>query len=154
MPKRLPRLFAAPGESPGFRLWQAANRWQQRQRAALAPLGLTPVQFVLLAGVAALAEDDALLTQARVARHARADAMMTSQVIRALERRKLVRRVPHPTDTRARVLRPTAAGRKLARQAAYVVDEADRAFFESVGADRARLAEALGALAGVGEEPT
>jgi hypothetical protein len=134
VPKRLPRLFAAPAESPGFLLWQAANRWQQRQRAALAPLGLTPVQFVLLAGVAALAEDDTPPTQARVARHVRADAMMTSQVIRALER-------------------PTAAGRKLARQAAYVVDDADRAFFESVGADRARLAEALGALAGVGEEP-
>jgi DNA-binding MarR family transcriptional regulator len=111
------------------------------------------VQFVLLAGVAALAEDEGPLTQARVARHARADAMMASQVIRGLERRKLVRRVPHPTDTRARALRPTAAGRKLARQAAYVVDEADRAFFEAVGADRARLAEALGALAGVGDEP-
>ena len=149
MPKRLPRLFAAPSESPGFLLWQAANRWQQRQRAALASLGLTPVQFVLLAG----AEDDTPLTQARVARHARADVMMTSQVIRGLERRRLVRRVPHPTDTRARVLRPTAAGRKLARRAAYVVDDADRAFFEAVGADRARLAEALGALAGVGEEP-
>src|SRR5918992_997437 len=87
------------------------------------------------------------------ARRARADAMMTSQVLRALERRKLVRRVPHPSDTRARVLRPTAAGRKLARQAAYLVDDADRAFFEAVGADRARLAEALGALAGAGEEP-
>jgi MarR family transcriptional regulator, organic hydroperoxide resistance regulator len=153
VPKRLPRLFAAPAESPGFLLWQAANRWQQRQRAALAPLGLTPVQFVLLAGVAALTEDDTPPTQARVARHVRADAMMTSQVIRALERRKLVRRVPHPADTRARLLRPTAAGRKLARKAAYVVDDADRAFFESVGADRARLAEALGALAGVGDEP-
>src|ERR671916_1015180 len=153
MPKRLPRLFAAPSESPGFLLWQAANRWQQRQRAALAPLGLTPVQFVLLAGVATLTEDDAPLTQARVARHARADAMMTSQVLRALERRKLVRRVPHPGDTRARLLRPTAAGRKLARQAAYVVDDADRAFFEAVRADPARLAETPGALAGGCDEP-
>jgi DNA-binding MarR family transcriptional regulator len=152
MPKRLPRLFADPAESLGFLLWQAANRWQQRQRAALAAVALTPVQFVLLAAVAALTEDDAPVTQARVARHARADAMMTSQVVRALERRKLVRRVPHPTDTRARVLRPTAAGRKLARRAAYLVDEADRAFFDSVGADRTRLAEALGALAGVGDE--
>src|SRR5919199_6178960 len=109
MPKRLPRLFADPGQTPGFLLWQAANRWQQRQRAALAAVGLTPVQFILLAGVATLAEDDTPpLTQARVARHARTDAMMTSQVLRALERRKLVRRVAHPTDTRARLLRPTA----------------------------------------------
>jgi DNA-binding MarR family transcriptional regulator len=154
VPKRLPRLFADPGESPGFLLWQAANRWQQRQRAALTPLGLTPVQFVLLASVAALADDDTPVTQARIARHTRADAMMTSQVIRGLERRKLVRRVPHPSDTRARVLRPTAAGRKLARQAAYLVDEADRAFFEAIGADRVRLGEALGALAGIGDEPT
>lgn len=146
MPKRLPRLFAAPDESPGFLLWRAANRWQQRQRAALAPLGLTHVQFVLLAGVVVLADQGATVTQAAVARHAHADAMMTSQVLRALERRKLVRRVPHPTDSRARVLRPTAAGRRLARQAAYVVDDADRAFFESLGGDRARLVGMLGGL--------
>jgi DNA-binding MarR family transcriptional regulator len=146
VPRRLPRLFAAPDESPGHLLWLAANHWQQRQRAALAALGLSHVQFLLLAGVVALAEGDEPVTQAALARHAHTDAMMTSQVVRALERRKLVRRVPHPGDARARALRPTAAGRRLARQAAYVVDDVDRAFFDALGTDRARLAAMLGLL--------
>ncbi len=41
--------FASADQSPGLLLWQVTNRWQAAQRAALAPLGLTHVQFVLLA---------------------------------------------------------------------------------------------------------
>ena len=38
-----------PGESPGFLLWHTTLRWQRDIAAALAPLDLTHVQFVLLA---------------------------------------------------------------------------------------------------------
>ncbi len=38
-----------PEESPGFLLWHITLRWQREIAAALAPLGLTHVQFVLLA---------------------------------------------------------------------------------------------------------
>src|SRR3546814_15453085 len=40
-----------PENSPGFLLWQVTNQWQRRLRATLEPLGLTHVQFVLLAGL-------------------------------------------------------------------------------------------------------
>ena len=38
-----------PNDSPGFLLWHATLRWQRGITAALAPLDLTHVQFVLLA---------------------------------------------------------------------------------------------------------
>jgi hypothetical protein len=38
-----------PEDSPGFLLWHVTLRWQREIAAALAPLGLTHVQFVLLA---------------------------------------------------------------------------------------------------------
>ena len=41
--------------------------------------------------------------------------MMTSQVLRLIERRRLVGRVAHPTDTRARQLAMTDEGAELAQ---------------------------------------
>ena len=138
MPRRLPSSFGSPEESPGWVLVMAANAWQRRLRAALEPLALTPAQASLLAAVVRLGRDDAPVTPTRLARHARTDPMMTSQVLRALEGKKLVRRLTHPTDTRARLLRPTARGRKLAREAAFAAERVDREFFEGLG-DPSRL---------------
>ena len=43
------RFENGPGESPGFLLWHTTMRWQRSMAAALHPLGLTHMQFVLLA---------------------------------------------------------------------------------------------------------
>jgi DNA-binding MarR family transcriptional regulator len=86
--------------SPGLLLWQVSNRWQAAQRAALRPFDLTHVQFVLLASLTWL-DNEGPVTQKRLAEHAATDPMMTSQVLRALEERGLIRRGQHPTDARA-----------------------------------------------------
>jgi len=143
MPKRLPAQFASPVASPGVLLWQAVNRWQRGQRRALRDAGLSHLQVMLLASVTALAEQDEPVTQIMLARHARIDAMTTSQVLRALERKKLVRRADHPRDSRAFALRPTAAGRRLARQLIHLVERADQEFFSTLGGDVARFTSML-----------
>jgi DNA-binding MarR family transcriptional regulator len=151
MPRRVPQLFGAPDASPGFLLWQVTNLWQRRQREALKPLGLSHVQFVLLAGVTWLADHgESPVSQVKLARHARTDPMMTSQVLRTLQEKKLVRRVPHPTDSRAKALLPTAAGRRLARQAMYVVERADQEFFAALGSDVAKLTAMMREVVGAG----
>ena len=132
--------FDGPDQSAGLLLWQVTNRWQVEQRAALAPLGLTHVQFVLLAALVWLAAANAPVTQKDVARQAATDPMMTSQVLRALETKQLVRRDPHPHDGRARSLTPTTAGIELANRAIAVVEQCDERFF---GAEAAGLAETL-----------
>jgi len=118
-----------PGQSPGFLLWQVTNRWQRSIVAALKPLGLTHVQFVLLASVWWLSRDGGPPTQREVAGHAGTDPMMTSQVVRALERRGLLRRGRDSQDRRAWRVAGTATGTRLAEQAIDVVEAADRAFF-------------------------
>jgi DNA-binding MarR family transcriptional regulator len=122
--------FEGPGESPGFLLWQATRRWQRELTAALKPLELTHVQFVLLASVWWLGEP----TQRELADQAATDPMMTSQVVRALEKRGLVERRPDPNDGRAWRLVATASGAELAQRAIRVVEDADAAFFEPVDA--------------------
>ena len=140
--------YEEAGASPGFVLWQVAAVWQRALRAALAEVGLTHAQFVLLASAWWLEEHAAErggepVTQVLVAAHARTDVVMTSEVLRTLERKGLLRRLRHPTDARAKHIALTPAGRRLARRAVALVEAADDAFFSARGPELEALARIL-----------
>ncbi|MHB8614124.1 MAG: MarR family winged helix-turn-helix transcriptional regulator [Candidatus Dormibacteraceae bacterium] len=137
-----------PGESPGFLLWRVTLRWQRAMVAALRPLGLTHVQFVLLASAWWLTRvAGEKPSQRRLAEHAATDPMMTSQVLRVLESHGLITRVADPDDSRALRLAVTDPGARLAQEAIRVVEAADAEFFAATG-DRASVVRLLGRLAG------
>ncbi|TDC50192.1 MarR family transcriptional regulator [Jiangella ureilytica] len=117
-------------------LWRITNRWQAAIRAALAPFELTHVQFVLLAALTRAGDTDGT-TQVELAQQVRTDPMMVSQVLRALERKGHVERLPHPDDRRAVLVRVSAGGADLARRANAAVEAADEEFF-GPGTDRER----------------
>ncbi len=139
---RLATEHATPDQSPGFLLWQVTNRWQAAQRATLKPFELTHVQFVLLASLTWLTVDGHV-TQRQLADHAATDSMMTSQVLRNLEQRGLVKRARHPVDKRARALTITPQGRALANHAVVAVEACDNAFFAVLGEETRTLIRAL-----------
>lgn len=145
--RQLASRFDTAEESTGLLLWQVTNRWQAAQRAALKPFGLTHVQFVLVASLAWLGSDGPV-TQRRLAEHAGTDAMMTSQVLRTLEGRGLVRRTAHPDDRRARAVAVTAEGAALANRAVVAVEACDERFFAALGRRRAAFTGSLRTLAG------
>ncbi|MDL4813024.1 MarR family winged helix-turn-helix transcriptional regulator [Actinomadura opuntiae] len=134
-----------PEESPGFLLWHATLRWQRDVAAALGPLDLTHVQFVLLASAWWLNRQGERPNQLALARHAGTDVKMTSQVLRKLEAKGLLEREVDEADTRARRLRVTERGADLARRAVDAVEGADAAFFAPVR-DTAALMSALTVL--------
>jgi DNA-binding MarR family transcriptional regulator len=121
-----------PNDSPGFLLWHATLRWQRAIAHALAPLGLTHVQFVLLACTWWLNEQGRHPNQVEVAAQAGADIKMTSQVLRSLERKGLIERAVDTDDSRARRLRVTRQGAALAPRAIAIVEEVDARFFADV----------------------
>jgi DNA-binding MarR family transcriptional regulator len=121
-----------PSESPGFLLWHATLRWQRGVAAALAPLDLTHVQFVLLACTWWLNEQGEHPTQVGLAAQAGTDVKMTSQVVRSLEKKGLVEREVDPADTRARRLSVTRRGARLAPKAIAVVEAVDADFFSEL----------------------
>jgi len=86
---------------------------------------------------------DGPVSQRQLADHAVTDPMMTSQVLRTLERRGLVRRAPHPDDKRAWSLTATAAGRALANRANAIVEACDREFFGVLADKRAGFTASL-----------
>ncbi len=135
-----------PEQSPGFLLWHVTLRWQREIAAALAPLNLTHVQFVLLAAawwLNARGEDP---NQLGLARQSGTDVKMTSEVLRKLEAKGLIVRTVDAADTRARRLRVTSDGADLAVRAIAVVEAVDAAFFQAA-ADPAALLAMLRSLA-------
>ena len=136
-----------PADSPGFVLWHVTLRWQRAIAAALAPLGLTHVQFVLLASTWWLNSRGEDPNQLSLARQAGTDVKMTSQVLRKLEAKGLIRRETDAADTRAKRLRATGRGAELAQQAIAAVEAADAKFFQPIP-DPAALLTILRALAG------
>lgn len=131
----------SPVDSPGFLLWHVTLRWQRDIAAVLAPLGLTHVQFVLLACTWWLNTHGEQPNQLAVARQAGTDVKMTSQVLRTLESKGLIEREVDPADTRARLLRVTGAGAELAPRAIAAVEHVDASFFRPVARE-----DALGLL--------
>lgn len=146
--QRAPFAVEQATDSSGFLLWQVTALWQRRIAAALRPYGLTQVQHALLASLLWMSRTPHATTQAKLARHAKLDVMMTSQVLRTLEGRGLVERDAHPRDARAKVLRLTKAGRTLAWKAVPVVDSADREFFSVLGDRIDRFNRSLVSLIG------
>lgn len=126
-----------PGDSPGFLLWHATLRWQRDIAVALEPLGLTHVQFVLLACAWWLNGQGDHPNQLTLARQAGTDVKMASQVLRTLETKGLIEREVDPADTRAKRLRVTDAGADLAPRAIAAVERADAQFFQPVAVNDA-----------------
>jgi DNA-binding MarR family transcriptional regulator len=124
------RFEDGPAASPGFLLWHLTLAWQRAVAAALAPLELTHVQFALLACAWWLEEQGCTPNQLQLAAQAGTDVKMTSQVVRRLEAKGLIQRTVDPVDTRARRLRPTRDGARLARRAIVAVEDVDARFFD------------------------
>jgi DNA-binding MarR family transcriptional regulator len=137
----------APADSPGYLLWRVTLAWQRRVAAALKPLALTHPQFVLLTVTDWLTAQEGPPTQRRIADHAGTDPMTTSQVLRTLESKGLVERIPDRSDARAKRVRTTDEGQRLVAEAVPAVEHTDAAFFAVVSRPEAlAMLTALSAL--------
>jgi DNA-binding MarR family transcriptional regulator len=128
MSTALQSLFESSNDSPGFMLWRVTNQWQALIRSALKEFGITHVQFVLLASLTWSADENGI-TQSALSQRTQTDAMMVSQVLRALAAKGLVQRDPNPSDARAMLVKATPAGMAVAREANQAVETADAQFF-------------------------
>lgn len=122
-----------PEESTGFLLWQVTNLWQREIKKALEAYDLTHSQFVLLASTLWLTIQNEDVTQVVLSNHTKIDPMTTSTVLRTLQAKGLLKRQEHATDTRAKTVKLTEEGEKIAQLAVKTVEKFDLDFFESLG---------------------
>jgi DNA-binding MarR family transcriptional regulator len=125
--------------------------WRRKLTDELAEVGLTHVQFVLLASAMWLAHRGKAPSQVELAAHAGVDPMMTSQVVRSLERSKHLKRVADADDARVRRIVVTASGQKTVLKAVAIVERMDRESFGGID-DIDAFREALRLVAGRGED--
>ena len=132
MTKENPFSYDDSDDSTGFLLWKTYNLWQREIRRSLKEFNLTHTQFAILASTHWLTIQRDEVTQVEVAENAKIDVMLTSNVIRALEKRALVIREAHSTDTRAKKVLLTPTGFEVLKKAVIKVEDFDRAFFSKL----------------------
>ncbi len=124
--------FKEAEESLGFLLWKASNRLQRLHAQCLTNLKVTPTQFSLMTCLVYLSQDGPV-TSSRLVRHSGMDKMVVSDLVKSLERKKLLVKKPNPKDGRSFLISPTALGVRITNSAVLKVEALDVVFFKKVG---------------------
>jgi DNA-binding MarR family transcriptional regulator len=121
------------GGGLGFALANAAQVWRARLTESLADLSVTAPQFFVLSALLYIeSHGQEAPTQREIGERTGTDANTTSQIVRGIERRGLVRRDPHARDSRAFALRLTPQGLELARACTTRARALNDTFFAGV----------------------
>lgn len=142
------RLFetislGAPQNAVGFIMWRVVHRYQREVEQALRPLDLTHLQFVTLTLVAWMARDGEASTQSELARFGDIHPMQVSNVLKALEQKRMVRRTPSPGNALAKQVAITRTGMKALREALPLVIGVQARLFGDQGRPGGSLLDAL-----------
>lgn len=146
MPQK-PKKQKRAAEGAGFLLWKAGNAWQRHVREHLKSTGITHVQFLLLDAMLQLENSGKKPSQILLSRTAGTDVMMTSKVIRTMEKQKLLARKSDHNDGRAMILQITTLGKSKAQKARTAIRKSEAAFFAKLVSKPHKFIANLEALA-------
>jgi DNA-binding MarR family transcriptional regulator len=121
------------GPTPGYLVWRLATKWRVAVDRAMAPLGLTHAQYVLVASLYGLQRAGERPSQRRLADHTGLEALYVSKLARTLESAGLIERTRDPRDPRAVQLALTEEGQAVTRRAIAVVQELLQQLLEPFG---------------------
>jgi DNA-binding MarR family transcriptional regulator len=130
-------------EVSGFLLYSSYFSWKRKIESTLLPHDLTHVQFMLLMTLGFLKKDGADVSQNDLAKFLSFDVTMTSQVLRALEKRGLLKRSQKEGDERSKFSELTDAGVSKIQGAAKDLLKAEESFFASLGENKQGFDEHL-----------
>ena len=129
-----------------FLLYRATRLWQKHFGAALRPVDLTPAQFGVMVHTGLLLRRKGTVSQIMLSRAIHNDVMTVSQIVRALEKKGFVSRVPHPGDSRANSLSLTPAGHNALKESLSIATRAREEFFAPIRSKEGMLKRVLAQL--------
>lgn len=138
--------FADPEENAGFLMWQVSMSWQRKLKNGLDKIGITHAQFMLLAALQYTGTQKNIVSQQDLAKHCRIDKMMTSKILRTLQKKALLSRKRNKMDTRSKTLALSEEGENILGQALKIVDKIDTDFTISLGLNALSFHEDLRSL--------
>ena len=92
-------------KSTGLLFMRVYNKWHLMIKKELKKINLTHPQFVVLASLAYLSQNDNEVTQIMISKLSEIDVMTVSQILSLLEKHDFVKRKEHSRDTRAKVVK-------------------------------------------------
>lgn len=128
---------------PGFLLWQVSKLWQRRLNAALEDLKLSSTQAIILGNIVRMTGQQKVVTQISLAEITKVDPMTTSQAIRTLEKKKLIKRVVSKEDKRAFSIVPRRKGAQVTLKALQAFVAAHESFFKPVEEEMEEFSKSL-----------
>lgn len=130
-------------ESTGFLLWQVTSLWQREIAKTLLEFDLTHSQFVLLTSLYWLNLQNRDVTQIVLSNHTKIDPMTTSTVLRTLQKKGMLQRQEHLSDTRAKNVMLTELGESIIKKAVVAVEQFDKQFFSRLKMETTAFNQAL-----------
>ena len=122
------------------------NKWHSIIKKELKKMNLTHPQFVVLASLAYLSQNDNEITQIMISKLAGIDVMTISQILSLLEKNDFVKRKEHSKDTRAKAVILSKKGEEVLQKAVPLVEQIDEIFFEKLDTDEEQFKHFLARL--------
>lgn len=138
-------------ESPSFTLTQAYCTWKRITDRVLEAVGLTYIQYVFMGTLFELENHQDKATQNGLAKLTNSDVIMTSQILRTLQKRGLVLREPIEGDERMDYPMLSMAGKKLVQKATEIMQNYEKEYFASIEKDMEKFLMYLKVLTTVKE---
>jgi DNA-binding MarR family transcriptional regulator len=113
--------------------------WQRKINEIIADHGLTHVQYLLLATIVWMDQNKMDINQNSLAKQAQSHKMMTSKVLRSLEKQGLILRFTNRKDTRYKNIRITEKGYDKYLAVQKIFKKVDASFFGGVERNRFSL---------------
>ena len=95
----------------------------------LKKINLTHPQFVVLASLAYLSQNDNEVTQVMISKLSEIDVVTVSKILSLLEKYDFVKRKEHSRDTRAKVVILNKKGEEILQTAVPLIEQIDELFF-------------------------
>lgn len=129
--------------SLGLSFAKVYNKWHKRIKDALQKINLTHPQFIVLASLAYLSQNEAEVNQVAISKQSGIDVMTVSTILKNLEKNDLIKRGVSAKDTRAKAIKLTSHGEKKVNLANPIVEQLDKEFFAVLGNDQNELNQIL-----------
>ena len=133
-------------KSTGLLFMRVYNKWHSMIKKELKKMNLTHPQFVVLASLAYLLQDNDEVTQVMISKLSGIDVMTVSQILNLLEKNDFVKRKEHSRDTRAKAVILNKKGEEILQKAVPLIEQIDEIFFKKLDTDEEQFKHFLARL--------
>lgn len=132
--------------NPGLAMWQICSNWRRQIEFSLKHNNITHPQLVILSTIAVLSLNSNKISQTDIALKSNIDQATTSQIIRYLEKKKLIKRRYAKGNVKTKYTFLTENGVDIVKKSIPVVESINNKFFHPLNNNFANFLEDLNIL--------